>query len=124
MIDRSDISDMVERISDKVSCRTRHRGLFYGILGGVLVVSLIAVVWFVRRRRSEEDDELLDQAETGWDGESLPDTFPNSMREHSAGDFGEGDDAAVPGNRARRNRKRDTHGGLSSAEGDVSPMPA
>jgi hypothetical protein len=121
MIDRSDISEMVERISDKVSCRARHRGLFYGLLGGALVVALVAVVWFVRRRRGE-DEELLEQAETGWDGESLPDTFPDSMREQSVGDFGEGDDAAVPGNRARRTRRRgDTHGGLSSAEGDLAP---
>jgi hypothetical protein len=118
MFDRSEMSEMIERITHGVSCRMKHRGMTLALLGAGLLVALTVILLLLRRRGAEE---LLDEDENGWDGESLPDTFPDTLRERNAGDLGEGDDAAIPGGRARRTRR--PAGGLSSAEGDIAPQP-
>jgi hypothetical protein len=123
MLDRRDIkdaiNDAVEKITHRVSGRRRRRGMIVGVLGAALLLALAVILLLVRRRGSKEG--ILDAGP--WDGESLPETFPDRMQSGRADDLGEGDDAAVPGSRARRAR-RPANGSLASAEGDITPQPA
>jgi hypothetical protein len=124
MLDRRDIkdaiNDTVEKITHRVSGRRRHHGMMVGVLGAALLLALAAILLLVRRRGSKGG--LLGEGEP-WDGESLPETFPDRMQSGRADDLGEGDDAAVPESRARRAR-RPANGSLASAEGDITPQPA
>lgn len=107
MLDRHDLSDMVERITCGVSRNLARRGLVCALVGAGLAAAVVAV-WLLRRRVADELDEGMEHE---WDAAAPPEAFPDTLREED----GE-EDAKAPG-AAPRGRRR-------NAGGEDAPQPA